>query len=96
MWLSLLLSAVRYFVAILHLRTTFFSVFLDRVSLYSSDCPGTHFVDQTGLKLRNTPASDNIPSCMFVTVAKKKMTMLYFCDLTDVLFWLSILFLLFS
>ncbi|GAB1296519.1 Protein KIAA0100 [Apodemus speciosus] len=29
----------------------------DRVSLYSPGCPGTHFVDQAGLKLRNLPAS---------------------------------------
>jgi hypothetical protein len=38
----------------------FFSVclflFRDRVSLCSSGCPGTHFVDQAGLKLRNPPA----------------------------------------
>jgi hypothetical protein len=26
-------------------------------SLYSPDCPGTHSVDQAGLKLRNPPAS---------------------------------------
>jgi hypothetical protein len=32
-------------------------VFRDRVSLCSSGCPGTHFVDQAGLKLRNLPAS---------------------------------------
>jgi hypothetical protein len=32
-------------------------VFPDRVSLYSPGCPGTHFVDQAGLKLRNPPAS---------------------------------------
>jgi hypothetical protein len=32
-------------------------VFGDRVSLYSSGCPGTHFVDQAGLELRNLPAS---------------------------------------
>jgi hypothetical protein len=32
-------------------------VFRDRVSLYSSGCPGTHFVDQAGLELRNLPAS---------------------------------------
>jgi hypothetical protein len=31
--------------------------FQDRVSLYSSGCPGTHFVDQAGLELRNPPAS---------------------------------------
>ena len=35
----------------------FVLVFRDRVSLYSSDCPGTHFVDQAGLELRNLPAS---------------------------------------
>ena len=32
-------------------------VFRDRVSLYSPGCPGTHSVDQAGLKLRNQPAS---------------------------------------
>jgi hypothetical protein len=31
--------------------------FRDRVSLYSPDCPRTHFVDQAGLELRNPPAS---------------------------------------
>jgi hypothetical protein len=34
-----------------------FVFFWDRVSLCSSGCPGTHFVDQAGLKLRNPPAS---------------------------------------
>jgi hypothetical protein len=38
-------------------KITFFFFFRDRVSLYSPGCPGTHFVDQTGLKLRNLPAS---------------------------------------
>jgi hypothetical protein len=32
-------------------------VFRDRVSLYSPGCPGTHCVDQSGLELRNPPAS---------------------------------------
>jgi hypothetical protein len=32
-------------------------VFRDRVSPCSPGCPGTHFVDQAGLKLRNPPAS---------------------------------------
>jgi hypothetical protein len=31
--------------------------FWDRVSLCSHGCPGTHFVDQAGLKFRNPPAS---------------------------------------
>ena len=35
----------------------YFFVFRDRVSLYSPGCPGTHFVDQAGLELRNPPAS---------------------------------------
>jgi hypothetical protein len=34
-----------------------FLFFRDRVSLYNSGCPGTHFVDQAGLELRNQPAS---------------------------------------
>jgi hypothetical protein len=34
-----------------------FCFFQDRVSLCSLGCPGTHFVDQAGLKLRNPPAS---------------------------------------
>jgi hypothetical protein len=35
----------------------FVFVFQVRVSLYSLGCPGTHFVDQAGLELRNPPAS---------------------------------------
>jgi hypothetical protein len=34
-----------------------FVLFRDRVSLCSPGCPGTHFVDQDGLELRNLPAS---------------------------------------
>jgi hypothetical protein len=33
--------------------------FQDRVSLYSPGCPGTHFVDQAGLELRNPLASSS-------------------------------------
>jgi hypothetical protein len=35
----------------------FVCLFQGRVSLYSPGCPGTHFVDQAGLELRNPPAS---------------------------------------
>jgi hypothetical protein len=35
----------------------FILVFRDRVSLCCPGCPGTHFVDQSGLELRNLPAS---------------------------------------
>ena len=41
----------------LALRGGFVLLFGDRVSLYSPGCPGTHFVDQAGLELRNLPAS---------------------------------------
>jgi hypothetical protein len=34
-----------------------FLVFQGRVSLCSPGCPGTHFVDQAGLELRNSSAS---------------------------------------
>jgi hypothetical protein len=32
--------------------------FFDRIFLYSPGCPGTHFVDQAGLKLRNPECWD--------------------------------------
>jgi hypothetical protein len=50
------LSAEPAFVLFLFLFL-FFVFFRDRVSLYSPGCPGTHSVDQAGLKLRNPPAS---------------------------------------
>jgi hypothetical protein len=37
-------------------RHSFCFVFRDTVSLCSPGCPGTHFVDQAGLELRNPPA----------------------------------------
>jgi hypothetical protein len=47
----------RYFLPSVLVLAFFFSVFQDRVSMYSPGCPGTHFVDQDGLELRNPPAS---------------------------------------
>ena len=35
----------------------FVFVFGDRLSLCSSGCPGTHYVDKADLELRNSPAS---------------------------------------
>jgi hypothetical protein len=37
-----------------------FLFFRDRVSLCNPGCPGTHFVDQAGLELRNPPASASL------------------------------------
>jgi hypothetical protein len=61
----------------------FFFVFLffrDRVSLYSPGCPGTHFVDQTGLQLRNPPASASqvlgLKAC--ATTAGPKISFIYY------------------
>jgi hypothetical protein len=42
------------------MRIFFFLVFRDRVSLYTLGFPGTHFIDQAGLELRNPPASVGI------------------------------------
>jgi hypothetical protein len=42
---------------ILFLLLFFWGGVQDRVSLYSSGCPGTHFVHQAGIELRNPPAS---------------------------------------
>jgi hypothetical protein len=50
-------------------------VFGDRVSLYSSGCPGAHFVDQAGLELRNPPASASpvlgLKACAIMPGARK-------------------------
>jgi hypothetical protein len=48
---------IMFFFSFLFFFFSFFLVFRDRVSLCSPGCPGTHFVDQAGLELRNLPAS---------------------------------------
>jgi hypothetical protein len=58
-------SNLLYFVYLFHLSVCLFVCLFvfcflfsrDRVSLYSTGCPGTHFVDQSGLELRNPTAS---------------------------------------
>jgi hypothetical protein len=54
--------------------------FQDRVSLCSPGCPGTHFVDQAGLKLRNLPASASqvlgLKAC--ATTARHHIRSLYY------------------
>jgi hypothetical protein len=54
----------------------FVFVFRGKVSLYSPGCPGTHFVDQAGLELRNPPASASqvlgLKACLATTKATLK------------------------
>jgi hypothetical protein len=45
----------RLFYLFIYLKI-YLKVFQDRVSLCIPGCPGTHSVDQAGLKLRNPPA----------------------------------------
>ena len=62
-----------------HVQTLFF--FRDRVSLCSSGCPGTYFVDQASLKLRNLPASASrvlgLKAC--ASTARPGFWVFYFC-----------------
>jgi hypothetical protein len=46
-----------WYLLFIYLFVCLFVCFLDGVSLYIVGCPGTHFVDQAGLELRNLPAS---------------------------------------
>jgi hypothetical protein len=59
----------------------FFLVFQDRVPLCSPGSPGTHSVDQAGLKLRNLPASASqvleLKSCT-TTVGLEYFHIIYF------------------
>jgi hypothetical protein len=56
---SFVFYAIIFFVVVV-VVFCFVFVFRDRVSLYSPGCPGTHFVDQAGLELRNLPASASL------------------------------------
>jgi hypothetical protein len=56
-----------------------FCFFRDRVSLYSPGCPGTHFVDQAGLKLRNLPASaSQVLGLKACTITARRVFTFYF------------------
>jgi hypothetical protein len=62
----------------------------DRVSLCSSFCPGTHFVDQAGLQLRD-------PSCSEIHLAQPSPEcgikyLCYHCPALFTLFFFSFLF----
>ena len=57
----------------------FFLVFRDKVFLYSPGCPGTHFVDQASLELRNPPASASqvLGLKVCATTARSEINILY-------------------
>jgi hypothetical protein len=55
-WLAIHDSS-QYTVFVVVVFVCFLFPFRDRVSLCSPGSPGTHFVDQAGLELRNPPAS---------------------------------------
>jgi hypothetical protein len=61
---------------------------LETVSLYRPDCPGTHSVDQTGLELRNLPASVSqvlgLKAC--ATTARSKIYLQHLNDWDFVMF----------
>jgi hypothetical protein len=61
-----------------------FVVFRDRLSLCSPGCPGTHFVDQGGLELRNAPASASrvLGLKVYATMARH-MTFLMKCTAVE-------------
>jgi hypothetical protein len=54
-------------------------VFQDRVSLCSSGCPGTHSVDQAGLKLRNLPSSASQLLGLKACTTTAWLFLLFFC-----------------
>jgi hypothetical protein len=63
--------------------------FQDRVSLCSPGCPGTHSVDQAGLKLRNPPASASQVLGLKACATTPSRNQIYFVEffLTLILCW---------
>jgi hypothetical protein len=58
-------------------------VFRDMVSLCSPGCPGTHFVDQAGLQLRNPPASASQVLRLKVCTTRPEKGFKMFCFLIE-------------
>jgi hypothetical protein len=65
------------FVGFFVVVVVFVLFFRDRVSLYSPDCPGTHSVDQAGL--RNPPASASQVLGLKVCSTTARICVLSFC-----------------
>jgi hypothetical protein len=68
----------------------FVCFFRDRVSLYSPGCPGTHFVDQAGLKLRNLPPSASqvlgLKACAATTARLKQIFIKFFRVVNSIIY----------
>jgi hypothetical protein len=58
-----------------------FLVFRDRVSLYSPGCPGTHFVDQAGLELRNPASASQVLELKVCATTTRPQLFIFFKDL---------------
>jgi hypothetical protein len=76
---------------VLYIHFFLFLVFRDRVSLYSSGCLGTHFVDQAGLELRNLPASASRVLGLKVCATTPGYFIFYYSEILCCFFYLSIL-----
>jgi hypothetical protein len=63
----------------------FILVFRDRVSLCSPGCPGTHSVDQAGLKLRNPPASASQVLGLKACATTAQQSILLICTFSETL-----------
>ena len=55
--------------------------------LYSPGCPGTHFVDQAGLELRNLPASASRVLGLKVCATTAISSRIYSIELSCTVFW---------
>jgi hypothetical protein len=79
---------IHNFLALSYLRMIYiFFFFWDRVSLFSPGCPGTHFVDQAGLKFRNPPASASQVLGLKACVTVPSSGWYSSCEILDVLFF---------
>ena len=70
-----------------------FLIFWDRVSLYSPGCPGTYSVDQSGLELRNPPASaSQVLGLKACTTTTRLHQLFFYCSELFSLFWVFLPF----
>jgi hypothetical protein len=82
-----------YFYLMTFITPALFFFFWDRVSLCTPGCPGTLSVDQTGLKLRDWPASASWVLGLKVCTTPAQLMSVFFCSVYALIFlvaWLSV------